>query len=209
MKRRLFEVLIDEGIPSTLLDENATMSRSLALVRQHVFDHGGSGDMDRINAAVTCSMNRTEMENVAGTTAIEGALQCLLSLQHKGIKIGLLTRGSRAYAQEALHHAGIAIPFQAMVCRDDHPEDEAKPNGKALIRTMALMELRPRDCVLVGDHAMDRECAASASVRFLGVLTGSFSRADWERYGCRSIVDSVGVLLEYLEHSNLYLPEED
>ncbi len=209
MKKRLFDVLTDEGIPLSLLDERATMSRNLVQVRQYVLDHGSADDMDRVSAAVTGSMNRTEMENVAATIAIDGALQCLRSLQDKGIRIGLLTRGSRAYAMAALHHAGITIPFQAMVCRDDHPEDEAKPNGKALKRTMALMEIQPRDCLMVGDHAMDMECAASASVRFLGVLTGSFARADWERHGCRSIVDSVGVLLEHLEDGNLFLPWED
>lgn len=209
MKKRLFDVLTDEGIPLSLLDERATMSRNLFLVRQHVLDHGSADDMDRVSAAVTGSMNRTEMENVAATIAIDGALQCLRSLQEKGVRIGLLTRGSRAYAMAALHHAGITIPFQAMVCRDDHPEDEAKPNGKALKRTMALMELQPRVCIMVGDHAMDMECAASASVRFLGVLTGSFARADWERHRCRSIVDSVGVLLEHLEDGNLFLPWED
>jgi phosphoglycolate phosphatase-like HAD superfamily hydrolase len=207
MKRRLFEVLTEEGIPSSLLDDKATMSRSLALVRQHILDHGLANDMDRISAAVTASMNGTEMERVAGTTAIDGALRCLRSLQENGIMIGLLTRGSRSYAKAALHHAGITIPFRAMVCRDDHPEDEA--NGKALRRTMNLMDLQPRDCLLVGDHVMDMECAVSASVRFLGVLSGSFTQGDWERYGCRSTIESVGVLLEYLEDGNLYLHEED
>jgi phosphoglycolate phosphatase len=209
MKRKLFEVFIEEGIPSYLLDEKTTMSRSLALMRQYVIENGDAGDLERIGAAVTRSMNGTEMEGVGGTKAIEGALGCLRSLQERGIKIGLLTRGSRAYAEAALHHAGIDIPFNAMVCRDDHPEEEAKPNGKALERTMALMEVRPQECLLVGDHAMDMECAASASVHFLGVLTGSFTRADWERYGCRSIIGSVGDLIGYLDASNLYLPERD
>jgi len=209
MKRKLYEVFIEEGIPANLLDESETMSRSLARIRQYVIENGDAGDMERVGAAVTRSMNGTEMEGVSGTTAIEGALECLRSLQEKGIRLGLLTRGSRAYAEAALQNAGIDIPFNAMVCRDDHPEEEAKPNGKALERTMALMEVQPQECLLVGDHAMDMECAASASVRFLGVLTGSFTKADWERHGCRSMIGSVGDLIGCLDDGNLYLPERD
>lgn len=209
MKRKLFDVLVEEGVPSYLLDEASTMSSSLALVRHYIIRNGTAEDMERISAAVTRSMNMTELEGVARTTAVEGAVRCLRSLQDDGISIGLLTRGSRAYTEAALHHAGITVPFQAMVCRDDHPEEEAKPNGKALKRIMALMEVQPQDCILVGDHAMDMECAASASVRFLGVLTGSFTRADWERCRCRAMIDNVGELLRYLDEENLYLPGRD
>ena len=85
MKRKLYEVFIEEGIPAYLLDESETMSRSLARIRQYVIENGDAGDMERVGAAVTRSMNGTEMEGVSGTTAIEGALECLRSLQEKGI----------------------------------------------------------------------------------------------------------------------------
>ncbi len=205
MKARLFRVLAEEGIPSSLLDERMTMARNLALVREHLSGLDQNGITDRISAAVTNSMNRTEMERVHETTAIEGAGDCLRSLIERGIGVGLLTRGSREYALAALHHAGITTPFRAMVCRDDHPEDEAKPNGKAMRRTLALMGLEPCDCLLVGDHAMDRECAIATAVPFVGVLTGSFTEQDWRRIGCDAFIASVAHLPRLLEGGNLYL----
>jgi phosphoglycolate phosphatase len=87
-----------------------------------------------------------------------------------------------------------ASSSDASVCRDDFPEEEAKPNGKAMVRIAGMMGLRPEDCVLVGDHAMDLKCARSAPSGFVGVLSGSFKSEDWSRHGCDMVIDNVGML---------------
>ncbi len=94
----------------------------------------------------------------------------------------------------ALHHAGLGFRFDATICRDDFSEDEAKPNGKAMVRMAGMLRLRPEDCVLVGDHAMDLSCARSSSAGFIGVLSGTFRRDDWSRHGCEVVIESVEAL---------------
>jgi phosphoglycolate phosphatase len=86
-----------------------------------------------------------------------------------------------------------------MVCRDDHPEEEAKPNGKAMERVAALLGIMPQKCLMVGDHLMDMSCARSASAQFIGVLTGAFSQQDWSRYDIPIVIPSVGELPTLLD----------
>ena len=143
-------------------------------------------------------MNRTELERVAETTPVPGALECLTRLKGAGLRTGLLTRGSRNYALAALRHAGLDHSFDSMVCRDDFPEEEAKPNGKAMLRMAGMLGLLPEDCILVGDHAMDRSCALSVSSGFIGVLSGSYRKEEWSMNGCAVIIDSVAALPDLL-----------
>lgn len=198
MKRRVFHSLVAHGIPRSMLDPGRTTADNLGRAADYLAAQGRGGEIKEVHRASGEAMNGTELERVAETTAVDGAGECLSHLRDAGLLIGLLTRGSRAYALAALHHAGLTTGFDAMVCRDDFPEDEAKPNGKAMVRIAGMMGLRPEECVLVGDHAMDLACARSVSASFVGVLSGSFESGDWSRDGCEVVIDSVGVLPELL-----------
>lgn len=207
MKARMFEVLIREGIPSSLLMEDMTTSKNLARVHHHLMANGMEHEWARVNSRIIESMNRTEMEAVDGTLAVDGARKTLSWIRRSGSSIGLLTRGSREYAQAVLHHAGLDVGFDAMVCRDDFPESEAKPNGKAMTRMADMLGLHLRECLLVGDHLMDLQCASSASVPFVGVLSGAFKEEDWRRHGCDVFIKDVGALPVLLSNGNLYFTD--
>lgn len=194
MKRRVVASLIDQGIPSSVLDGGRTTADNLDRAIAYLTAQGMAARIDEVCRAISEAMNQTELERVSETTAVAGARGCLAELGTAGLRIGLLTRGSRRYALSALDHAGLGFRFDATVCRDDFPEDEAKPNGKAMIRIAGMLGLRPADCVLVGDHAMDLSCARSASAGFIGVLSGTFGSEDWSRHGCDVVIDSVGKL---------------
>jgi phosphoglycolate phosphatase len=143
-------------------------------------------------------MDLTEMERVDETVPVDGADACLAALEARGMRVGVLTRGSRPYAMAALRCAGLDGRFDAMVCRDDHPEEEAKPNGKAMRRIASLLDVPPERCLVVGDHLMDLTCARSVSAGFVGVLTGSFKSPDWRANGDPAVIDSVAGLPRFL-----------
>jgi phosphoglycolate phosphatase len=194
MKQRLLEELTRRGVPQALLDPRDTIVANLDRSVEDLASRGRGSEEKELRLEVGRLMSLTEMERVSETRAIEGAEACLRALRERGIGIGLLTRGSRAYALAALSAARLDLSFDAMVCRDDHPEEEAKPNGKAMQRVAALLGTRPERCLVVGDHLMDMTCALAASARFVGVLTGSFGRQDWSRHACSALVPSVSEL---------------
>jgi phosphoglycolate phosphatase len=148
---------------------------------------GREGEIAGIDRRVTELMNQTEMERVSETVPVPGAREALREIRELGLRTGLLTRGSREYALAALRYAGLSDELEAIVCRDDYPEEEAKPNGKALYRVAALLDVEARECLLVGDHLIDLNCARSASAPFIGVLTGAFGEENWSQHDAVTI----------------------
>jgi len=194
MKRRVVSELVSLGIPAQLLDEARTTADNLDRAIAYLSTHGRGDEINEVHKALSKIMNRTELEHVSLTTAVSGARECLARLRSGGLRLGVLTRGSREYALSALRYAGLDCRFDAMVCRDDFPEEEAKPNGKAMTRTAGMMALRPEECVLIGDHSMDLRCARSVSAGFVGVLSGAFGCEEWSRSGCEVVIESVEAL---------------
>jgi phosphoglycolate phosphatase len=202
MKLRLLDELDRRGVPSTLLDPRDTIVENLDRAIEDLATRGRGAEEHDLREQVGRLMSLTEMERVSETRPVEGANACLKALKGQGLKIGLLTRGSRAYALAALSYAKIDAVFDAMVCRDDHPEEEAKPNGKAIERVAALMGTSPERCLMVGDHLMDLTCARSASAMFIGVLSGAFGQQDWASHGSPSIISNVSELPALLGFGN-------
>lgn len=191
MKKGMIQELGAMGVPTSLLDPGQTIVVLISRVEAYFVSEGRGEELPRLRAWVNDLMNRTELERVEETTPVDGARDVLLLLRRRGYRLGLLTRGSRAYAVEALRVAGIDIGFDVMVCRDDYPEEEAKPNGLAMKRICQMMGTPVEECLLVGDHLIDLSCARSSASKFLGVLTGAFKEEDWGENECFDVIDSV------------------
>ena len=190
MKLQLMAELEGRGVPKSVMDRSITVTENVGRVHSFLASSGRSGEWKAIETLFSGMMERTEMERVHLTRPVEGARETVLELRQMGLQVGLLTRGSRRYATEAIHHAGLDGIIDEMMFRDDHGEREAKPNPIALRRMAGRLEVPVEECLMVGDHSIDSTCAHGAGAAFLGVLTGSFSEEDWRRAGCR-YVDSV------------------
>jgi len=179
MRERVMAVLKGQDLPPELLDPKGSMSYNVLIALGHLerrLDQQGLKDLlHNIEEAST----EVEMMGVERTQAFPGVKEMLASLREDGYLLGLLTRGSRRYAERALEVAGLTGVFPVVVCRDDNDLREAKPNPVALVRTAGLMGLAPKECVFVGDHHIDQDCADGAGAFFVGVLSGSNDLERW------------------------------
>lgn len=198
MRRRIIDYLASFGIPAKDLDRNDSTIRNLERTKKYLVERGRDSDIAWIEIMTRNIMNDVEMEGVASTTLIDGVVPTLEELKGKGLRLAVLTRGSRSYALSSLQVSGIADRFEAIVCRDDFPESEAKPNGKAMQRVADQLHLAVEDCILLGDHEIDFQCARSSGARFVGVLSGAYSKRDWSRLDCE-VIDSVAGIGKYLD----------
>ncbi len=199
MKQRLIKWLEEQGVPQDLVSIDKTVIENLKLTREFLNRSGRGEEVEKVDSAANQLMSETEMERVEATEAIPGAREALEELRSRGYYVCLLTRGSRRYALAALKAADLDFVFDATICRDDFPEAEAKPNGKALLRIAQAVKVRPADCILVGDHAIDMECATSSSAKFLGVLSGSFDEMRWASVGAPDLIESIALLPLFLK----------
>jgi HAD superfamily hydrolase (TIGR01549 family) len=194
LKLAVLEELTEAGVPDQLLDEKASVVENFIRGMDFLKKNSGASKLMEFNRELDRILTQIEMERVEQVREIEGAQSLVHSLKENGLEVGILTRGSRAYATTVLGRTGFNGQIVHLVCRDDYPMEEAKPNPLAMDRIAEKLHCRPEDCLFIGDHPLDLECAKASGAAFIGVLTGSTNREKWRQTGCEVVINSIADL---------------
>jgi phosphoglycolate phosphatase len=98
---------------------------------------------------------------------LPGARGVLRRLQRK-FSLGLVTSGDRSRVMKQLRILGLSGHFAVHVCSEDAPR--RKPHPAPLRTAMRLLDVKPGECLFVGDAAEDVEMSRRAGVLVVGVL---------------------------------------
>ena len=131
---------------------------------------------------------------------IQGADTIVESLSSNGLKIGLVTSSQKQYLKikmQPLKQAGVEALFEVIITTDDVLK--RKPAPDPLITCAQQLDMRPGDCVYVGDTATDIKAGKAAGMRTIGVLTGFDDHAILEKEKPDAIMKSVRNLLEVID----------
>lgn len=199
MNRAVAETLLMHGLPRDILDPNGRVNESIVRAYSYFSVHHQDGWIDSLERDLNRVSAEVEMALVDQTQAVPGALETLAHLNEKGMPAAILTRGSRSYTTRALRASGLEGRFHTVICRDDFPLTEAKPNPIALHRVFEQLELSNRQCLFIGDHETDYLCAKSANTPFAAVLTGTHGQEVWGRLRPELIMPSIADLPSVLE----------
>lgn len=199
MNQGVAETLLQHGLPKDILDPSGKVNESIVRAYSYFKIHSHEGWAEALEKDLNRVSLEVEMARVDESREIPGTADTLRYLRSKGIRTAVLTRGSRAYTEKALFAAGLDDKFEVVLCRDDHPLTEAKPNPLALRRVYVVLGLKGDECLFIGDHDTDLLCAQGAGSPFAAVLTGSFSVEMWEPLSPDVIMDSVAELPVLLE----------
>jgi phosphoglycolate phosphatase len=147
-------------------------------------------DLDRI-------MDGVELERVSETTAINGAVELLVYLRKKGIRIGILTRGCEEYALTALRITGMQTLVDEVECRNSNTK--AKPDPDSYLNLVRTLGVPKEETIFVGDHPIDAQCAANAGVPFMAVRTGDVPEEDLRDAGSVEVFPDVKHMIRWFE----------
>ncbi len=192
LKRETISHLSKLGVDTEGLSEKMRSYEIMARVKE--LDAQGRLKLpySTIVSEVTSVWNKVELETVDKTEKISGADDALRMLKSRKVGVGVITRGCRAYATEALRVAQLLSFVDVIVGRDD--TEEAKPSPEPLLRAMDALGVEPRETVMVGDTVEDAICARRAGVPFVGVLTGLSDREALTSMGGVRVLGSIGEL---------------
>jgi len=204
MKRNLISIYTEHGVPATILSMDYTLTTNMKNAREYLLEKGDINSVGKLEAQVESKLEEIELSTLLLIKPVENAREVVENLRSRGIGVGILTRGSRRYARLALKMTRLEPFIDHMMCRDDSPWWEAKPNGVALLRLVGKMGVRTQDCLVVGDHVMDMECALNTGALFVGVLTGSFDEISWKEAGCENVIKSVSELPGFIMEKGLW-----
>jgi HAD superfamily hydrolase (TIGR01549 family) len=199
MNRAVAETLLSHGLPKHILDPNGRVNESIVRAYSYFKVHSQDGWIDRLEMDLNRVSLEVEMAFVDHTEAVPGAFETLSHLDERRMPSAILTRGSRPYTLRALRASGLEGRFQSVICRDDFPLTEAKPNPIALRRVFDDLGLNNRQCLFIGDHETDYLCAQGANAPFAAVLTGSHGQDVWGRLKPELIMSSIADLPSVLE----------
>ncbi len=172
-------------------------------LRQPILDwlkvHGRESDYPAMNKEIDDELTRIELEFVDEARPFPGSLECLPILRSKGLKIGLLTRGSYEYGVTALTKTGAIDYFDVIVGRDYAFYDDAKPSPKAMFYFADELGVKAEEILYLGDNVTDYYSARDAGSKFIGVLSGSMSKEEWLKEDPDMIVvDYAGQVVDYI-----------
>lgn len=199
MNRAVAETLLKHGLPRDILDPNGRVNESIVRAYSYFKVHNQEGWIDGLERDLNRVSSEVEMALVDQTRAVPGTFDTLTHLDERNMPTAILTRGSRSYTMHALRASGLDGRFHTVICRDDFPLTEAKPNPIALHRVFEQLALQNHQCLFIGDHETDYLCAQGAGTPFAAVLTGSHGQEVWGRLRPELIMNSIADLPGFLE----------
>ncbi len=172
MKRGIIRLFGSFGLDQSLFTVSdltyVTIRRGLDLLASQGIP---DAQIAEITSDITRIMNRVELESVSRVEPMPQVSETLFELRERGMKIGVITRGCRAYTMAALDKIGISDMVDGILARDD--VDMPKPHPSHLIGLAKKLGVDPCELVLVGDHRTDYLCAKAAQVVFVGLHSES------------------------------------
>jgi phosphoglycolate phosphatase len=121
-------------------------------------------------------------EVMVSSTRIYPEVPDLLSrLRERGLDIAIVSSKFRYRIEAILAAAGLQSQVDVIVGGED--VQRHKPHPDALVLALERLRSDALSAIYVGDHAVDAEAARSAGVRFIGVVSGTTSHAEWSRMG--------------------------
>lgn len=129
----------------------------------------------------TALMNRMAQIGATAQQVQAADLKTLLAdLVTRGFKLGVATNDAEQPARANLSQAGIIDSFDFIAGFDSG--FGAKPAPGQLLAFCKHVNLKPNQCVMVGDSRHDLDAGRQAGMRTIGVLTGLASRDDLSPY---------------------------
>ncbi|HEX8007899.1 MAG TPA: HAD family hydrolase [Trebonia sp.] len=156
-------------------------------------------DIDELQLAHAAEYRR----QMGSVTALPGAHELLATLTDAGVKWAIATSGYAATARPALELLGLP-ENTPMVTRD--LVRHAKPDPDLFLAAASLLDVDPRNAVVVGDSVWDLLAARRAGALGVGLQSGGYGREELERAGAYRVyadpaemlarIDEIGVRTE-------------
>jgi HAD superfamily hydrolase (TIGR01509 family) len=131
--------------------------------------------------------------------AIPGGRPLLEHLLRHGKKIALASSAKEDELARYKQIAGIDDLIDTETSSDD--AQRSKPHPDIFQAALKRLDLKPDECVAVGDTPYDAEAAGKGGLRTIGVLSGGWTEHDLRQAGCIAVYRDVADLLDYYDKS--------
>lgn len=130
---------------------------------------------------------------VPNTELYAGVKEMLRELRENGYRTGIVTTKFQYRIQNILSKFDANELIDVIVGAEN--VKVVKPDPEGLLLAIEQLGVEKEEVLYVGDSYVDAQTAESAGVKFAGVLTGTTTREEFERYPHGMIGESVGEVI--------------
>ena len=134
-----------------------------------------SRDVETHKEVLKIFMNHYRLHYADKTTVYDGINEVLQELKSQNLKIAVISNKAQEMASVVVKKL-LGCEFD-IVCgkRAEYP---AKPDPALTLKLIGELGVKPKECVIVGDSAMDCKTAVNAGCISIGVLWGFRTKAE-------------------------------
>lgn len=130
------------------------------------------------------------------TEAYPGIIKLLENLKESGIRTAIVSNKPHSTALKVSNKLfGEKLIDICYGARDGVP---LKPDPTAVLKVMEELEVKPEECLYIGDTAVDMKTGKAAGAYTIGVLWGFRTREEMENAGADEIIDSPENILKFV-----------
>jgi len=201
MKRRNIRLLEASGVEQGLLTQ-AMLNYDIE--RRAVEDLRTKGvseeEIRRVFQKVSEIMNEIELEAIQDAQLLDGVAETLEKLKKLGLKIGIMTRSCREYANRIVEKFDLKKLIDVVAARDDVLKP--KPDPEHPRHLMKILGVKPSETILIGDHPMDALCAKNIGMKFFLIPKRDTDFKAFEEYS-HEILWNIRDIIHILEAEKL------
>lgn len=137
-----------------------------------------------------------ENDVIGKTKAFDGMRELLLNLKKKHIKIAVLTNKPNEVVPEIIYTLFGKGFFDACLGQTDNIALKPAPDGALLIAE--LFNVKPQECLYIGDTSVDMNTGCAAGMNTVGVLWGFRDREELLESGAKYIAEKPSDILNFI-----------
>ncbi len=139
-----------------------------------------------------------ERKKTIPPTLFPGMTETLEALAAMGVNCTIATARNQVSCHEMLEQLGVKKYFSYILCGES--TQHLKPHPEAVLKTLADLDCRPEEAIVIGDMPMDILMGKGAGVATCGVTYGNADRETLLEAGADYVIDQIGELLGLVEN---------
>lgn len=163
-----------------------------ALVERSI--RAAGGDLSCLDEARAMYRRMFAEDPLYHVTAYEGMTKTLETLKERGVKLAVCTNKPHPAALGAIY--GIYGKELFDIVQGQVPEIERKPSPQCALLLAQRLQVKPQECMYVGDTDTDMLTGNRAGMYTIGVLWGFRGREELEKYRAHRIIGHPSELLK-------------
>jgi len=189
VRAEVIRLFVKQGFPSSIFSIRESVFDMLKKAEIYMRNNGkGKREVARVKETVLSLVDSYELEAARSTNLLPGVLEALKVLRKMGLKMAVFTLSGKKSTDYILRCFRLVPFFDAVVTRESVLA--VKPDSIHLETVLKMLNVEPKEAMVVGDGVSDMKCARELNVIAVGVTTGISTPKELTRAGANYLASS-------------------